>query len=803
MMQRGRGIYRLPTGAGKTVVEAAIIAALNVPTLVMSHRLDILEHLKDTIERALKVPVGIIQGQRRELRKINVAMVQTIMSCFDSHATDETARNVVEFVTEYCQCLILDEAHHGSSDSYTMLFNRAYAAYYRFGLSATPFKGDDADMLVEAGLGKLQMSLTPSDLIKQGRLAKPYIFFVDYGDKSKAVEEVVLCHDCQSTDLSRQIRPMAAELERTVWVCTQCKKEWTAYMDNVERNLVRNSKRNRAIVDLAAREVRKNRSVLIAVTHIAHGQLLADELCKVIDPKLVQFAYSETEERKEVLAKLGRKELMVVIATSIFGEGVNVPCIPGDEKVRLLDGRRLPIEELYKQKFSDFWVYSATPDGNIIPGKVSDVVLSKKNASLVRVNLDKDKSFRCTPDHLVMMRDGSFKQAQLLVPGDSLMPLYTYAYSYSGKKSYESVYIPKDDRVKPTHWMVAENVYSAQRVRGNVIHHINFTPLDNRPENLKVMTVADHKYYHNVTVVERKRELVKTDEYRRKVSVGVRNAYLTTNLREKLSTAQKIAQNKPEKRASQSLVMTRIMKSEKMALSRNGDWKRKISETTKRLYVGGYKNPLEKFKDLSCEFTKESFIDEYIKLGRLGLCAKLKCSGPTVDRIAKFFGIRFREVLRNAIGDGRKKHPLAGRTFSEAHCRNISKAKKGKKRSIVDLPKNHSVVSVEADGVADVYDLRLVSPENNFALDCGVFVHNCLNTLITAKASDSPIDIIQLAGRVLRRAEGKRKTVIIDFLDKSVPFSARSKHRQALLGVETEYVIKKWKYEPKKAKVKA
>jgi|SRR5665213_1639304 len=323
-LERGRGIYRLPTAGGKTLIEAVVMGTLNVPTLVLSHRVDIMMYLKEEFERVLGVPIGLIQGTTKELRKFNVGMIQTISNCFDKSATDEKAKAVTDFITEYCQCLIVDEAHHAISDQYVALFNRAYASFYRLGFSATPFRGGDEDMMVEAGLGKLQLSMTPSDLIKQGRLAKPYIFFVDYGDTSKAVEEVVKCHDCQNDVLSREIRPMAAEMERTVWVCTQCKKQWTLYMDNMERNLVRNAKRNKVIVALAQREVRKRRSVLIAVTHIAHGQILTDALCKVIDPALVMFAHGETENRHDILEKLRNKELLVVVHTNIFNEGINL-----------------------------------------------------------------------------------------------------------------------------------------------------------------------------------------------------------------------------------------------------------------------------------------------------------------------------------------------------------------------------------------------------------------------------------------------------------------------------------------------
>lgn len=613
-----RGIYRLPTGSGKSLAMAGLIARLNLPTMVFSHRVDILKHLKAELEQGLGQEVGIIQGTTKDLKKFNVAMIQTVMNCLDNDAVDEESHKVSEFVKDYCQLLIVDECfaagtlidgkpierikcgdmvrsynhlydrmemrevvrtykskpktlckvrigtlelictwghpffvqgkgyvqarnlnrgdmllvqneiyshetmakipydggqaylllknmflgiqskalvgdngenespvrvgsnegtkpdeaqgnqrqdervfnsdwtqacgswgqwygsnsaaavivrqnnigmsrdgircadgydarnwvpislqnrycvshsqaggrggraltfgsaenkrrkerrfseitrvdgvetfepdhsgsyggiladgfvynlevegnhnyfannilvhncHHISSDSFTLLTNRAYNSFYRIGMSATPTRGEASDMLVEASLGRLQMSVTPSHLIRDKRLAKPYIFFVDYGDKGVKKTTVDECHDCGSVNLIQVDKPMRGELDRTVFVCQICKKEWTTYQDDVVRNLVNNDKRNEAIVQLAAQEMRRGRSVLIAVTYVAHGQLLEQMMTKRVDPALVKFVYSETEDRSGLLAKLDSKEVMCLVVTTIFGEGVNI-----------------------------------------------------------------------------------------------------------------------------------------------------------------------------------------------------------------------------------------------------------------------------------------------------------------------------------------------------------------------------------------------------------------------------------------------------------------------------------------------
>lgn len=338
-----RGLFRAPTGSGKSVIEAAIVARLNLPTLVMSHRLEILEHLKTIIEKSLGFEVGLIQGSNKKVQRFNVAMIQTIASCYKRRLFDKNAARVVKFIEEECQLLIVDEAHHSSSASYEEFTNRAYRAYYRMGWSATPSIGEDTDMLAEAAFGRLQFSMTPSDLIKQKRLSKPYIFFFDYGDDSQDNPVVTQCNDCGNRQLipiagpgGKEIRPndgddesslMPNALRMVSYKCRPCDKEWTTYMDSTVRCIVRNDKRNHAIATLAAERIRKGMSVLVLVQYIEHGREITDRIKKLVDPTLVQFVYSETENKKMYLDQLGIKQKMCLVATSVFGEGIDLPSL--------------------------------------------------------------------------------------------------------------------------------------------------------------------------------------------------------------------------------------------------------------------------------------------------------------------------------------------------------------------------------------------------------------------------------------------------------------------------------------------
>lgn len=336
-VERGRGLFRLPTASGKTPTFSGIIARLNVPTLVLSHRTEILLQIKSTMETMLGQEIGHIQGSSKDLKKFNVGMVQTIFSAFEKHDVDQDANRLVEWVKNDCLCIVGDEIHHAQSKQFTHIMNRAFNCYHRYGFSATIDFGKAKDLSVEAGFGKVQMSLTPSDMIRQKRLSRPYIFFVDYGDLSSDNSKVTICNDCGCTYLREVTRKIGRkkkdededvlDLTRTTYICNQCGREWSNYSSAVARNLVENERRNDAIAKLVAGRMRKRMSVLVLVNYIEHGKIIHEKLSKLVDPNLIEFVWSGTDYRKELLQQLKRKEKLCLIGTQVYSEGIDIPSL--------------------------------------------------------------------------------------------------------------------------------------------------------------------------------------------------------------------------------------------------------------------------------------------------------------------------------------------------------------------------------------------------------------------------------------------------------------------------------------------
>lgn len=192
-------------------------------------------------------------------------------------------------------------------------------------------------------------------------------------------------------------------------------------------------------------------------------------------------------------------------------------CLTGDTEIKLLEGISMKIEDLLKEFESgrqDLWVYSVDEETHDFrPGHVSDVWISGYVDELIEVTLDNGEVIKTTPNHLYMLRDGTYKRADELVVGQSLMPLYfqnntaTNGYEcvkYNSRShGYNSVY------KEVAQYELQEQVEEAKARSGEdviAIHHKNFNKLDNRPENLYPMGRLEHWKYHSDYIAQRRRE---------------------------------------------------------------------------------------------------------------------------------------------------------------------------------------------------------------------------------------------------------------------------------------------------------
>lgn len=198
-------------------------------------------------------------------------------------------------------------------------------------------------------------------------------------------------------------------------------------------------------------------------------------------------------------------------------------CLTGDTKIPLADGTESTIKELVDKE--PFWIYSFDIENNIVvPGKAT-AHKTVENAELLEVILDNKEAVRCTPNHLWLLRDGTYCRADELQTGCSLMPLYRN-FNTSG---YERVYQPNIQNYRETHLcFVFEKRLAGIR---EVVHHKDLNKLNNSPDNLQWMTCKDHKQLHkeinNAFILKMQSDPVFKEGWIAKVKKGLKEYYET------------------------------------------------------------------------------------------------------------------------------------------------------------------------------------------------------------------------------------------------------------------------------------
>jgi Intein splicing domain len=317
------------------------------------------------------------------------------------------------------------------------------------------------------------------------------------------------------------------------------------------------------------------------------------------------------------------------------------------------------------------------------------------------VQLDKGEPVFCTPDHRFLTRDGRMVEADRLRPGDALMPLYRYA-----ARGYEMVYQPLNGHLYPTHrladeWNLRHGIYPD--LPDTHRHHVDHDRRNNRPWNITRMPAAEHIRHHNR---ESYGEDFDPDEH----SAAIREAL------------ERLRQD-PEWREH----FSQVQQDRALAFWHDEDYADVRAEV-----LAQRQNPSEETRQAHREAMLRRYSDqaERLRHGQLMREAWARDDGTRRQRQAEVArAIRLRpeitaEMIRAALDE-------TGSIRGAARLLNCDRSVFRRFPEVVrafrgtDGPDNHKVVAVRpVAGTHDVYCLT-VPEAGNFALESGVFVHNC------------------------------------------------------------------------------
>lgn len=243
-------------------------------------------------------------------------------------------------------------------------------------------------------------------------------------------------------------------------------------------------------------------------------------------------------------------------------QGAN-PCFAGDTLIAVADGRgAVSIRQLVEEG-DDVPVYSVDTEGRVEIKMARRPRMTREFSPLVEIELDDGTTFKVTPDHKMRLLDGTKCLAADLQPGDSL-PRFTKRLEQvkQGGAKYLRVGCNTLDSTKDKvfeHRLIAQfhdpkkwdDVYDAAQqsgwIKGGlVVHHKDYNPLNNAPENLEIMTFRDHATLHgSVDNAGDKNPMwgkTHTDQTKQKIGTKTKERCLDTVFLAKLAASHQAAE---------------------------------------------------------------------------------------------------------------------------------------------------------------------------------------------------------------------------------------------------------------------
>lgn len=449
-----------------------------------------------------------------------------------------------------------------------------------------------------------------------------------------------------------------------------------------------------------------------------------------------------------------KSEIYIVEGDSAGG------CFHGDTEIALVDGRNLSFKQLVTEQTQgkEHFCYTIRDNGTIGVERVINARITKKDAEVIKITLDHGEAIVCTPDHLFMLRDGSYKPAFALTPEDALMPLYRKLSDLRDPgitiNGYEMVWNPASDSWLFTHAIADwynrwQGIYQLED--GEHCHHIDFNKLNNNPSNLQRLSTQDHlelhrhhieKTLHRPEVIEKCRQLRQTDEFRLMMSQRMLEPETRQILSEQAKAQWEVAEYKA--------YMTEKWRT---FYDTNEEYRRQNTEQLYQAQQQYWSN--ETNRQAQADKVRQYFIDHPEQRQVYSETAKQQWQNQDLlswrrEKTKEQWTGEFRSKRRDALNktyyqktlatlkqieidrgyidlEAYQKYRLQTRDKSvlrfDSFCDRYFDGDKNKALEAV-ANYNHRVVAIERlETRFDVYDIE-VPHTHNFALASGVFVHN-------------------------------------------------------------------------------
>jgi superfamily II DNA or RNA helicase len=301
-VEHKRGIIKIATGGGKTLVASLIAAELGGNIVIYVIGKDLLHQFHKFFETVFQTDIGIVGDGLCRIRPITIASIWSVGLAFgvkqkpddydeeekEKKINEETFREIKNMVSS-ANISILDECHYGAAATMQKI-GKAINSEYTLGMSARPKRDDNANLLIEGIFGKIIVNISASELINKGYLVQPHIHFIPV--------------------------PRRIGMGKT-------------YREIYKNFIVENDTRNNLVVKGGMKLVEQGFKTIILYREIEHGKIIYSKLLdKGVNCRLLSGKMS-SDIRDHVVREFVNDECDLIVASSIFDIGIDIPVLSG------------------------------------------------------------------------------------------------------------------------------------------------------------------------------------------------------------------------------------------------------------------------------------------------------------------------------------------------------------------------------------------------------------------------------------------------------------------------------------------
>ena len=300
LIKNQMGVLCGTTAFGKTITAISLIAHYSVNTLILVHKVPLMQQWQEKIIQFLDIKdhlpeenkscgrkknrniVGQMGGSRNDLHKvIDVVVFNSAISGHD----------VKDFIKDY-GLVIIDECHHVAAASFEKVLSQVNAKYV-YGLSATPVRQDGKHPIVFLQCGSI----------------------VYRDDAKKQAEDRAFSHILFPRFTNYQL-PLEWDLSNT-------------QIQDVFTDLSLSLNRNKQIIQDIIKEVSNGRNVIVLTDRKEHVERLVQDIRPIFSDVISLTGAGTAKQKRDRLELIKQypdnRPILIVATGKYVGEGFDVP----------------------------------------------------------------------------------------------------------------------------------------------------------------------------------------------------------------------------------------------------------------------------------------------------------------------------------------------------------------------------------------------------------------------------------------------------------------------------------------------